>query len=102
VRTDKEFESGHVAGAHHIPLGLLKDRLGELKDYKDTPVIMACRSGNRSASGASLLLKQGFKQVHNLSGGMLAWTNANLPVDKGTAKAARKAAKALAKESNAG
>ena len=90
VRTDKEFEEGHISDALHIPLGLLQNRLGELQAHKNSPLIMACRSGARSAQAASQLMKQGFTNVHNLSGGMLAWSNANLPVSKGAAKRKKK------------
>lgn len=92
VRTDKEFEQGHISNARHIPLGLLTDRLAEIKEYKQATVIVACRSGARSAQAANTLQKQGFTTVLNLSGGMLAWTNANLPVDKGAAKHKKKPA----------
>ena len=48
--------------------------------YKDKPVIVVCRSGSRSASGCAMLKKQGFDQVYNLRGGLMAWKNANLPI----------------------
>lgn len=93
VRTDKEYEEGHINEALHIPLGLLSDRLGELQAHKEAPLIVACRSGSRSAQACSILKKQGFTQVNNLSGGMLAWGNANLPTSKGSAKRKKKAKK---------
>ena len=86
VRTDKEYQQGHVMNALHIPLGVLDNRIAELQDYKASAVIMVCRSGARSGQAASKLKKQGFVDVHNLGGGMLAWERANLPVTtkKGT------------------
>jgi GrxC family glutaredoxin len=86
VRTDKEFQQGHVMNSLHIPLGVLANRLDELQPYKDSPLVLVCRSGARSAQAAGQLKKQGFEPVYNLSGGMLAWENANLPV---TTKAGR-------------
>ena len=80
VRTDKEFEEGHIMNALHIPLGVLNNRIPELQEYKSNPMILACRSGARSAQAVTTLKKQGFENVNNLSGGMLAWSSANLPV----------------------
>jgi rhodanese-related sulfurtransferase len=79
VRTDKEYQQGHVMNALHIPLGVLDDRLQELEAYKNGAVIMVCRSGARSGMAAGKLKKQGFEHVHNLGGGMLAWERASLP-----------------------
>lgn len=86
VRTDKEYQQGHVMNALHIPLGVLDNRIAELQAYKTSAVVMVCRSGARSGQAASKLKKQGFIDVHNLGGGMLAWERANLPVTtkKGT------------------
>lgn len=83
VRTDDEYRSGHVANSLHIPLGMLRDRLGELQPYKDQPIIVACRSGARSASAVGILSKQGFETVYNLAGGVLAWGSSNLPLTTG-------------------
>lgn len=55
----------------HIEMSEVPDRLAEIA--KDTPVIVACRSGGRSAKVAELLLRSGFKDVSNLTGGILAW-----------------------------
>ena len=73
VRTDKEYQQGHVMNSLHIPLGLLDDRLHELKDYKSSAVVMVCRSGARSGHAAAKLKKQGFTDVHNMAGGMMAY-----------------------------
>ncbi|OGI49660.1 MAG: hypothetical protein A3E57_01100 [Candidatus Muproteobacteria bacterium RIFCSPHIGHO2_12_FULL_60_33] len=78
----KEFSAGHVPNAINLPLSSLKDRLRDLDKYKAKPVIVSCRSGNRSLKGAVLLRKHGFATVYNLSGGLLAWEKDNLPVEK--------------------
>lgn len=83
VREDKEFVEGHILHAIHIPLGMLSDKIGRLQKYKDRPIIASCRSGNRSSSACSILLKNGFEKVYNLKGGIIAWENANLPLAKG-------------------
>ena len=83
VRTDKEYDEGHVTNSLHIPYGVLADRLADLQKYKERPIILACRSGARSGQAVSILTKQGFEKVYNLAGGVLAWGNANLPISSG-------------------
>ncbi len=80
VREDKEYAAGHIPRAKHIPLGKLAGRLSELESYKDKPILVTCRSGNRSAHACRLLKKSGFQTVYNQTGGILAWERANLPV----------------------
>jgi len=80
VRSDKEYQEGHIVNSLHIPLGVLENRLSDLKDHKNDSLIVVCRSGTRSTSAANILKKQGFESVKNLHGGMLAWSSANLPV----------------------
>lgn len=82
VREDNEFKQGHILGAIHVPLGFLDKRIDDLEKYKDRPVIVSCRSGQRSARAASVLKKNGFETVYNLDGGLAAWQNASLPVTK--------------------
>jgi rhodanese-related sulfurtransferase len=82
VREDAEFKAGHVINAKLLPLGKLNERVGELEKYRDKPVVVVCRSGARSANACALLGKQGFAEVYNLSGGMIAWQKANLPQEK--------------------
>lgn len=84
VRDDKEFRSGHILNAVHIPLPLLEERLQELDAQKDKPVIAYCRTGQRSAQAAVVLRKQGFERVYKLGGGVLAWQGAGLPLTKKT------------------
>jgi len=82
VRLEDEFKEGHVLNSVHIPVGLLQNRIQELDKYKDKPIIVNCRSGQRSNSAVSVLTKQGFASVYKLQGGILAWKNANLPLTK--------------------
>ncbi|HEX2881788.1 MAG TPA: rhodanese-like domain-containing protein [Polyangiaceae bacterium] len=71
VRTQEEYSIGHIPGALNIPLHDLSSRLGELRP-QEHPVILYCRSGNRSQQAASLLRDAGFTAVHNL-GAMSRW-----------------------------
>lgn len=73
---------GHIINSVHIPLGTLNNRLNELEKYKSRPIIVGCRSGQRSAAACTTLKKQGFETVYNLSGGVMGWQNANLPLTK--------------------
>ncbi len=82
VREDKEYSGGHAPNAKHIPLGQLSGRIQELEKFRDKPIIAICRSGARSGHGCSVLRKNGFEQVYNLSGGMSAWQQANMPVER--------------------
>jgi rhodanese-related sulfurtransferase len=82
VREDSEYYSGHVPHSRHIPLGALGKRHTELERYKNRPLVVVCRSGARSGSACGMLKKQGFEEVYNLSGGVGAWQQANLPLEK--------------------
>ncbi|MBU0752466.1 MAG: rhodanese-like domain-containing protein [Gammaproteobacteria bacterium] len=80
VRETQEWDRGHIAGSRHIALGQIGKRLHELEKFKSKPVIVVCASGNRSSSACGALKRAGFEQVFNLSGGIGAWSDANLPV----------------------
>lgn len=82
VREDLEYQKGHIINSVHVPMSYFKDRLKELEKYKAKPVIVGCRSGQRSAQACAMLKKEGFENVYNLSGGVMAWQNANLPLVK--------------------
>ncbi|MEF8793396.1 rhodanese-like domain-containing protein [Thiohalorhabdus sp.] len=83
VREDSEWQQGHIPEAIHMPLGKLGDRMEELEPYKvgDAPLVVTCRSGNRSAMAAVRLRKAGFAAVYNLEGGTLAWQQAGMPFE---------------------
>jgi rhodanese-related sulfurtransferase len=82
VREKTEFSAGHIRGAKLIPLNNLKERIGELERYREQPIVVVCRSGNRSSSACVLLGGLEFGQAFNLAGGMMAWQKADLPVEK--------------------
>ena len=84
VREPDEFNGplGHIAGAKLIPLGSLTGRAEQLS--KDKPIVVACRSGARSAQATVLLRNAGFAKVANLAGGMLRWRAQRYPVEGGT------------------
>jgi len=82
VRETAEYESGHIKASQHIPLASLKDKLDELSKHKDKRVLIYCRSGNRSYQACKTLKKAGFEHAHNLSGGVMSWSSANLPLTR--------------------
>jgi phage shock protein E len=75
VRTQGEFQNGHIKGAALIPVSDLAARIGEMGPQKDKKVLVYCRSGNRSLAAGRILLSNGFKKVTNLQGGIMAWLN---------------------------
>lgn len=85
VRQPHEFTGplGHILGARLLPLPHLDEGLHTLDP--DTPILVVCRSGGRSAKACSKLAKSGFSQVFNLEGGMSQWTLLRLPVVGGSA-----------------
>lgn len=76
IREAQELASGTVPNARHIPMATLPSRLHELP--RDKQVIMVCRSGARSGHACAWLMQQGFANVVNLRGGMMAWHSCGL------------------------
>lgn len=81
VREKKEMATGVINGAYRVPLSSFEKGMSQLEKFKDKPVIVYCRSGNRSISAGSKLRKKGFSHVYNLTGGILAWQKENLPTE---------------------
>ena len=73
VREPWEAEESRIAGSQNLPLGSLPQQLDDLEDLKDQEVIVHCKSGARSAAAKAFLTQQGFTNVRNLEGGMLAY-----------------------------
>jgi rhodanese-related sulfurtransferase len=81
VRSPQEFRGdGHIAGANLIPLGELASHIKKIPT--DRLVVTVCRSGARSSAAQSQLERAGYTHVKNLSGGMMAWQSAGLPVNR--------------------
>jgi glyoxylase-like metal-dependent hydrolase (beta-lactamase superfamily II)/rhodanese-related sulfurtransferase len=78
VREPHEWADGHIAGARHLPMRQVADRVAELP--RDRPLAVVCAGGARSSLVASLLLARGFTDLLNVWGGMTGWTHAGLPV----------------------
>jgi rhodanese-related sulfurtransferase len=82
VREATDFNNGHIKNAKNIPFTSLKSQLDSLIKDKNRPVLAYCRSGNVSGKACRILKNSGFSNVHNLSGGILNWQEANLPLTK--------------------
>jgi rhodanese-related sulfurtransferase len=82
VREDAEYAAGHITNARHIPLAQLTGELKALEKFKSRPIIINCRSGPRAASAAGVLQKGGFNEVFTLRGGISAWQQAGMPLEK--------------------
>jgi uncharacterized protein len=80
VREPYEFVEGHAAIATNVPLSQLKERLHEIP--RDKRVYVICRSGRRSRRALNTLREAGYRKVHLVRGGMLAWQVARLPTVK--------------------
>ena len=82
VRDNTEFASGHITNARHVPEKQLADHMKALEKFKMKPVIISCASGRRSAATADSLRKLGFAEVVVLRGGIGAWLQAGMPLEK--------------------
>ncbi len=82
VRDDGEFAEGHLPNSKHIPVERINDRLQELEKLKDHPIVIVFRPGFRAGQAASILRKNGFDKVYNLSGGIDFWKRDNMPIVK--------------------
>jgi len=80
VREHPEFAAGRIAGSHCLPLGELERNAAGLS--RNRPVVCLCRSGKRAAQAAEKLAALGFTDVLRLEGGLLAWEQAGLPLEK--------------------
>jgi rhodanese-related sulfurtransferase len=88
VRESYEWEAGHIEEAVHIPLTqIMSGAEGERLDTS-RPVVVVCRSGNRSELASLMLQARGY-EAHNLEGGMEAWAGAGLPYSSSDGRPAR-------------
>jgi len=82
VRPTADFSKGHIINSLNIPMNGFKKQIGTLQKHKDKPILVTCRSGSQSSAACQLLRKEGFEDVHNLRGGVMAWQSANLPLSR--------------------
>jgi rhodanese-related sulfurtransferase len=82
VRASGEYAAGHIANARHIQEAQLADRIKELDKFRSRPIIVSCGTGSRAPGVTGVLRKQGFTEVFALRGGIAAWQQASLPLEK--------------------
>lgn len=82
VREATEFAAGHIAGARHVPLAELAEKLPAAVKNKTLPLVLCCASGRRSAAAVAVAKKLGHEKAFSLAGGLNAWREAGLPVEK--------------------
>ncbi len=80
VRESEEWKKGHAVGALHLSRGLIESEIEEKIPKLDTPIVLYCAGGNRSALAAESIQKMGYTNVASLAGGFRAWQKARLPV----------------------
>ena len=81
-----EYATGHAGGSRNVPFGQLEAANNKaLPSNKALPVVLVCPTGSRSSRAVALLKKAGYENVKSLSGGLGAWREANLPVEKSAA-----------------
>ncbi len=82
VREPDEYRGGHIPNALNVPLSGLATGLKQIEKHMARPLIICCRTSQRSARAAVALRKRGFASVQVLAGGITAWQRENLPVVK--------------------
>ena len=82
VRDAQEYKSGHITNARHVPEKEIDARMKELEKFKGKPIIVSCGRGNRSMNVANRLRALGFNEAFSLRGGIAAWQQANMPLEK--------------------
>jgi rhodanese-related sulfurtransferase len=85
VSENDEFAAGHVGGAKNVPLNELEDKLVAAVKNKALPLILVCATGARANRALAVAKKLGYEQAQVLGGGLKAWKEANLPVEKAQA-----------------
>ena len=84
VRTPQEYKgrTGHIKNSNLMPLGELMHKIDTLDEYKDEEIVVICHSGSRSMMASQLLVRAGFNDVRNLTGGMMVWHRSGYPVQE--------------------
>ena len=83
VRTPQEYYRGHIKNTRLIPLGDLLSNTDVIKEYKDREMVAICHSGSRSMMAAQILARSGFRDIRNLTGGMMMWQRKGYPIKHG-------------------
>lgn len=80
VRSAEEYARGHIADSSHVPLDTIQDRAENVLKNKQKTIYVYCFSGSRSSIATEILKKLGYKNVFNMTGGLLAWRAKNYSI----------------------
>ena len=80
VREDDEYDEGHIEIARNLSFKLIPTQLDSMELNPHVPTAITCATGKRSSTAASLLLREGFSELYNITGGMAAWESADFDV----------------------
>ena len=83
LRPSADFDKGHIRGARHLTPSQVDPSVKEISKFKDGTVLLYCQSGVTSGEVADRLLKAGHAKVYSLKGGIAAWMQDQLPVERG-------------------
>lgn len=79
LRDAGDYKQGHIVGAVHIPSAKLAERMAELEKYKNKPIVLVCKMGQQAGAAGKQLKGNNFEQVYKMTGGMMEWSNLQLP-----------------------
>jgi rhodanese-related sulfurtransferase len=82
VSETEEFAAGHIVGARNVPVNDLEQRLPQVVKNKTVPLILVCANGARAKRALAVAKTLGYEKAVVLGGGLRAWKDANLPVEK--------------------
>jgi len=83
LRDAAAYKKGHIVDALHIPATKLGERKSELEAYRDRPVVLVCAMGQSAGNAAKQLRAAGHEKAYKMGGGMMEWTNLQLPTVTG-------------------
>jgi len=79
LRDAADYKQGHIVDAVHIPSARLAERMAELEQYKNKPIILVCKMGQQASAAGKQLKGNNFEKVYKMTGGMMEWSNLQLP-----------------------
>lgn len=79
LRDAADYKRGHIVDAVHIPSAKLAEKMAELEKYRDKPIILVCKMGQQASAAGKQLKGNNFEQVYKMTGGMMEWSNLQLP-----------------------
>jgi rhodanese-related sulfurtransferase len=79
LRDAADYKQGHIVDALHIPAAKLPERMAELEKYKSKPIILVCKMGQQAGTAGKQLKAENFERVYKMTGGMMEWSNLQLP-----------------------